>query len=295
MVTKINPTMTLKKINSILAAGGDIEFGAGTYKLKGTMILCSNSNIRCVAGTVFVKSSSKPMLQTSVSKKTTKYNGVHDVIWYGGRFDGDGNPAASNMVNLIHAKGIQLKNMVFENCHALHFVEIHACCGVEVNGCSFKNHIDTKGKEYKECVQIDFANYDGLVYADPGDPTYDGTHCSSIDIVGCVFENVTTCIGTHTVTTQNKQHSEILIRNCVARGRGTVGDYGVFARLLNMKNVFITGNTLKNFKEGVLIDRFKTGHKPSGGTEALGDYKRCSQICVRENTFVDVPVITEAK
>lgn len=284
-MAEITKSMTITKINNVLAKGGNITFKAGTYDITDTLILCNNSNIKCEKGVEFKKKTPKAILMTKVAKTTTAYKGAHDITWDGGTFIGNTNTSQSNMISIVHAKNVTLKNMDMQKCVALHFIEVNASQNVDILGCVFSDHVTKAGKEHKECIQIDYAGYDGLAYANKTDKTYDGTHCQNIKIYRCIFKNNLCCIGTHTVSTLDKAHKNIVIEENVAIGRDSNKEDCVFAKILNFNGVEITGNCIEAFNKGIFVNRMATGHFNSGGTQKLSGYKYSANITARNNMF----------
>lgn len=281
-MVKITPNMTTKSINNVLALGGKITFAAGTYNLSDTLILTSNSDIKCDGNVVFNKKTSKPMMMTKVTKNTTVFKGAHDITWEGGKFVGDTNSATSNMILLFHAKNVSFVGCTFTGCVGLHFVEINGCKGIKILNCNFSNHKTKSGKEHKESIQIDFANYDGVLYGDAGAKYYDGTHCRDIVIYDCHFNNCRNGIGTHTVTYEDKHHKGITIDYCKMDGC-KLGGMGI--KLLNMRDVTVSNCTIENFDNGIYIYKSATGHLNHGGTTKLDSPKMCENITLTNNTL----------
>lgn len=284
-MNEIKKNMSIDKINAILAKGGDIHFGPGTYNVTATMVLASNSHITCDSGTIFNKKTAAAMIMTKTAAKTTVFNGAHDITWEGGTFVGNTNSTQSDMIVLFHAKNITIERVEMKKCVGLHFIEINGCKNVTIKSCKFLNHVTKKGKEHKEAIQIDFANYDGLLYGTASAGYYDGTHCRDITITDCVFEDCPNGIGTHTVTNEDKYHKGITITENDIIGRGnTAGGVGI--KLLNMRDVTISKNVLKNLETGIYVNRMATGHKAHGGTEKLATYKMCQNFRVSGNVFM---------
>jgi hypothetical protein len=148
-----------------------------------------------------------------------------------------------------------------------------------------KDHITLKGMEYKEAIQIDFSGYDGLKYinAKYNDVTYDGTHCNNIVISKNTFINCPTCIGTHTQCILNKYHKNIIIKDNKAVGQENIGN---FVKLINMHNIQILNNDIKNFYIPIFINDFKSGRYPQGNKSSPIETKvGCDNVLIENNNI----------
>ena len=274
-MSKVRPGETMASIQKKLKAGGVIEFAKGEYQITQTLYIYSKSDIRCEEGAVFYKKCVPAMFMTYVTSATTKYGGVHDVTFTGGRLVGANKSSTqSNHMTLCHAKNITIKNVVFQGGNNPHHLEINSSKNVKVIGCTFKEHAPIK--DYKECVQIDYANYAGLTYASANDPTYDGTHCQDIVIEECRFFDNPHCIGTHTCTTELKSHKNITISECKAE------HVSVFAKFVNMENVVACNNRISAADIVFYFPLKKKGVKPHGGEESIVP-KACKNVRIADN------------
>lgn len=284
-VAIVKPTMTMKQINLIFRNNKEILLKKGLYNISAPIIVNKNTEVTCEEGVKLYKKCNPAMLQLRCMKCNIDYGGVRNVTWKGGKFIGMTNLTNSNLVEMCHARNIVFEDAEFISCRGLHFFEINGSRDVTIRRCSFGNHITQINKEHKEAIQLDFANIDGFPYGEPTSPMYDGTHCKNIIVEDCTFDDCLVCVGTHTVTTLPKEaHTNIIIRNNVATGRKR----GSFVKLLNMKNVEIYGNKIKDFEDGIYYERMKTGHEASGGKKELEGYKVNQDIKCRENEFINV-------
>ena len=155
-------------------------------------------------------------MQLYVTPDTVKYNGTHDVTWTGGTFVADTNSANANVITLFHSKDIRFKDLHISGCRGLHSIEVNACRRVVVDNCFIAEQTSKDKDTFREAIQIDFANTDGLSIsgADGNSSCYDGTHCDGITITGCTFFNCPNGIGTHTVSEKEKYHTNVVIENC---------------------------------------------------------------------------------
>ena len=212
----ITPSFSTAKINKALKENRYVEFGTGVYLLTKPMIVYSNTDIVCQSGVAFKRQHKGRMMQLYVTPDTTKYNGTHDVTWTGGTFVADTNSANANVITLFHGKGINLKDLYITGCRGLHSIEVNACKDVVIDNCFIGEQTSKDKETFREAIQIDFANKDGLSIsgADGNSPCYDGTHCRNITIHNCTFFNCPNGIGTHTVSEKEKYHTYIVIEGC---------------------------------------------------------------------------------
>lgn len=284
-VTEINNKMSVGEINNLFKKGGEFHFKKGVYSVyKIPLVLQNNMTVRCDDGVIFEKHVSKPMLQTNYNNSTKAFKGTHDVHWYGGTFIGNTNRALSNMVFIFHAKNIFFEGCTFKNCVALHFIEINASNMVYITRCNFKDHILNKSKQHKESIQIDFANYDGILEGTGKEAMYDGRHCTDIVIQECTFENCRNGVGTHTIAydpNNDRHHRRIYIEHNKFIGHNL--GLGMAVKILNMRYVRVADNEIDGYEKAVYINRMKVGHLPHGGTQENADYTRNIEVEVKRN------------
>lgn len=212
----ITPSFSTQKINKALKENRYVEFKAGVYDLVKPLIVYSNTDIVCQSGVVFKRRHKGRMMQLYVTPDTTKYNGTHDVTWTGGCFIANTNSVNANVITLFHSKEIRLKDIYITGCRGLHSIEVNACKNVAIDNCYIAEQTSKGEDTFREAIQIDFANKDGLSIsgADSNSPCYDGTHCSGITITKCTFTQCPNGIGTHTVSEKEKYHTNIMIEHC---------------------------------------------------------------------------------
>ena len=279
-MTTIKPSMTMTRIQKALNKAGDIKIESGTYKITQTLYLKSESKICCEDGVVFEKKCLPSMFMTAVTDKTTKYRGVKNLVWIGGYFrSAVTGKTQSNIITIFHADGVNISKAFFEGGKAPHCIEINASRNVTIGQCQFENHVPAQA--YKEAIQIDFAYYAGLTYADPDVPTYDATHCRNVQIINCNFFKVGHAIGTHTVAHEDKHHAGILVKGCQYVGSKD----GVFVKCLNMQDVIIAANTIRNASRAVFINAVKTEYQTNGVKVKVDNPKRCKDVLIQANGF----------
>lgn len=257
-VIKLKPTMTATKINSYLKSGGKFLFKKGTYKLAKVLRIYSNTEITCEDGVVFERNHSGRMVQFFVDGNTTKYNGTHDVKWSGGILKADTNSGNASVFVLFHCKDVEFTNVVVDGCVGLHSFEINACKNVTISGCTCKNQHRKDGETFREAIQLDYANFDGIAIKDVANTAkcYDGTYTDEISIIKCKFDNCPNGIGTHSVSYNEGYHTNTKITNCI------------FSNILKdgIKLVGFKNATIKNCSGApISVNKIGVGHKLSGG------------------------------
>lgn len=263
-MTQIDSTMSTKKINSLLKQGGYFVFEKGVYKLTAPLVVYSDTHIE-FGDAELQRHHSGRMLITKATKQTTKYNGVSNLQIVGGKFVADKNNANANVITLFHAKSVEICGAEIIGCRGLHSIEINACKDVLIKGCSIHGQSSRSGEDYREAIQIDFASYDGLKWdgAEPTSKCYDGTHCKTITITSNLIYDCPMGIGTHTVSEEDKYHTDVMI----------VGVCHTDVRIEGMKDVQVE-NCSK-----VLVKTMKTAHKLSGGKVSISPRHNKNVTC----------------
>lgn len=212
-MTTITNKMKTKDINKALKKGGEFHFAKGIYKLTEPLVIYSNTVVVCEEDVIFERHHSGRMVYSYCKPTTTKYNGIKNVSWKGGRFIANTNKANGSVFVFFHADNIILDGISINGCVGLHSIEINACQGVTVKKCSIANQTSKKNEDFREAIQIDFANLDGLAWegATEKSKCYDGTHCNYIGIYDNEITNCPVGIGTHTVSNDKKWHEKIEI------------------------------------------------------------------------------------
>ena len=281
-MTTIKPSFTTKQINNALKKGGEIIFESGNYMLTDCLVLYSNTKVIARGATFFRKCKGR-MLQLYVTPDTTKYNGVHDVEWHGGCFVADTSPENANVISLFHGKYICLDDIRIKGCRGMHSVEVNACQHIELHELVISDQSAKDGEEFREAIQIDFANYDGLKVkgAKPTSPCYDGTHCDNVYIKQCTIQNCPNGIGTHTVSKGNKYHKDVTIEGCsIHTKHKDIKLYG-FANC----TIHITDCC------DILVGTKDIAHLNSGGVVGLPTPKRNKNIKI--DTYEDARITIE--
>ena len=211
----IDSRFTTKQINKALREQREITFRRGTYKLTECLILHSDTTITCEDGVTFERHNKGRMLQTLADENTTKYNGVHNVWWCGGFFKADTNETPANVITLFHAISIALEKVNVLGCRGYHSIEINACKGIAIRECFIGGQSSKPGEDFREAIQIDFANYDGLKIKGAKNTAkcYDNTHCCNISVIDTKIADCPNGFGTHSVSFKEDYHKKIELKN----------------------------------------------------------------------------------
>ena len=147
----------------------------------------------------------------------TEYNGVHDVLFSGGRFilnygeDGSADKGGG-LFAIAHARNVRIENAFFGNELYGHYIELNSSTDCTISNCVFK------GKGQDDIANCEAINIDAAFYLNfPTFGAYDGTTCRNITISDCVFDGVRTGIGTH--AQHEQEHTNIKIVRCVSRNQ----------------------------------------------------------------------------
>lgn len=273
----IDESFTAKQINKALKENREIIFKAGTYNLGDCLILYSNTRVTCENNTKFRRCHRGRMLQLDVSPETTGYTGTHDVQWQGGTFIADTHSENANVISLFHGKNITLRGLVITGCRGYHSIEVNACMHVVIDKCNISDQLPKEGETFREAIQIDFANKDGLATknAKGTSPCYDGTHCVDIVVKNTKITNCPNGFGTHTVSVEERYHRNIELTN-VTFERMHIFDLQLFG-----VNGFIYSGSPVVAHIGIK----KQAHKNSGGKVKLDTERRNKHIVINGILF----------
>lgn len=287
MRTKVNNTHSVDKIQKAINENEVIEFAKGTYRITKTLVIPSN-RILLMYGAVLRRYCSKPVFQSKADKNTKGYFGAHDIKIVGGTIEGmnDCGYSASDMLLLFHTDNVAIIGVTFLDNTGSHAIDLGGCRNTDILGCKFLG-CKSVGKDFREAIQIDFAYSGGIPYYAEGSPCFDDTHCEGVNIIGCTFDKSPTykpqyvAIGTHAQTDSEKYHKDIVIKGNVANGNGiSQKSYGFFVRLVNMRNVEVSENIIRNYGRLALIDSsVKTTAKDKG----------CRNVRIERNVILDSP------
>ena len=272
----LSSSMSTKKIKRLMSEYSGVRFGVGVYDLKEPLVLRSNQTVICDEGVIFRRKHRGRMLVSDFGPDTVKYKGTKNASWLGGHFIANTNAKAANVITLFHASNITLEDVVVEGCINYHSLELNACKSIVVNGCKFLKQTYEGTDDFREAIQIDFANYDGLKVIDATNESkcYDGTHCKDITINECSFEDVPNGIGTHTVGPDEKYHTDINISFCTFKN---IHDRAI--KVAGMRSVCIS--EIIGSSADVYFNSFEKAHLINGGTVALQNKRYSKDVVVR--------------
>lgn len=262
-------------INRVITLGNKVKFLNKRYELYDTIILKNNTILDLHEETELVRMHDKQMFISESSVNTIKYEGVNNISVTGGIIIHNGNDIPRNMFSLFHARNIKFENVSFKNIVASHAIDLVGCENVEIQSCKFLGYDHTKSNEkFREVIQIDVCGQTGTGYDTEIYPInskcFDGTRTKNVLIENCIFDKSDTlpaahnCIGTHSQVANSLEgdvrSNNITIRNNVFIGNGLIttekddGDInkaGKCIRLIQMSDVTIEGNIIKNYGRAV--------------------------------------------
>lgn len=260
----VKPTYTITKIQDVIKKNDIITFEPGVYKITKTINIPSNKTLH-LAGATLKRYCSSPVFMTECNEKTLGYKGAQNIKIVGGTIEGMNSKGydPTNMVLLFHSNNVSIISTTFLDVVGSHAIDIGGCKNTNIIGCKFIGY-KSYGRDFREAIQIDFAYRGGIPYFKEGSTCFDDTHCDGVHIIGCEFDKSSShksqyvAIGTHAQTSTDNYHKNINIKNNIALGNGCSNFMGFFARIVNMRNVNITGNVVSNYGRFVLIDTTPT-------------------------------------
>lgn len=225
-------------IDSIKTTGGTIFFPYGTYMVGSILYFYANQKL-VGENAVLKRSGTINAVMTSAGDTSiTAYNGVHDCVFDGLTFDGNGTSQVT-LLSFCHANRMTVRNCFFKNSASWHHFEANSSKFVLIENCSFD--ASTKSASSGETIQIDGFGASGNFPWETG--AVDGTDCKYVTIRDCNFYGQTSSadIGNH-----GGGGSYIEITGCRFDGntseRGAIGFTGV-ARYVNIHDNEFVGCT----------------------------------------------------
>lgn len=286
-VKKENETWD-KAINRVISLGYKVKFLNKSYELYDTIILKNNTILELHEETELIRKHDKQMFISEFNVATTKYQGTNNIYIKGGTLLHNGNETPRNMFLLFHARNIKFENVTFKNIVASHAIDLVGCENVIVENCKFLGYDHNKSNEkFREVIQIDCAVKTGAGLDESLYPIdslcFDGTRTRNVLIENCIFDRSDTlpaphnCIGTHSQVEKPLQgdlrSNNIKILNNTFIGNGLItsenddGDIskaGKCIRLIQMADVTIQGNIIKNYGRAVSCEIFAKYRTLSG-------------------------------
>lgn len=232
-------------LDALKNTGGIIYFPVGTYLVETPVLFYSNQTLLFENGSVLLQGAEiDSILRSYCNTSYTGYNGVHDVIIYGGVFDGGTHTTDNTLVAIGHTKNVTFEKCTFKNAYGTyHNLEINSSYNCKVIDCDFEG--SRKTGQNAELIQIDGAS-SALVYPWTGFNT-DGTVCKYIEIKGCIFhdDTVSPAIGNHS----DLAHENVNIHDCVFDG--FVSSRGAINFTASIKGVNIYDNVFDGCDKAV--------------------------------------------
>ena len=258
------------------AKGGTLNIPEGTYYIKKTLVIYSNTVINgndCTFQRLSGFNASFMATRVSGDMKAGEYNGHHDITVNNIIFDSKNAKAKGNMFTTVHSKNITVKNCKFYTCYGYHALEFNSSDNCKAINCIFRGHKKIASSDGKEFIQIDVAR--------PGSSTgkTDGTMAKNITVSGCTFDSdsrgnpaAEVAVGSHSATS-GKYYTGIVITNNTFNSNtrysirslnwsGAVIENNTFApsssalshiKLRNSKSTTIKNNTFNSTPTGIHI------------------------------------------
>lgn len=147
-----------------------------------------------------------------------------------------------------HTTNVTIKGIHFMNLNIGHFIELDASDNTVIDGCTFENAIGNV--DMKEAINIDTPDLETHGFNNIWS-SHDKTPDKNTHITNCVFKNLKSCIGTHSVSVvlnpetglydMVQWHSNITIDYCQFIN---TTDYCI--RMRGWKDAVIVNNTFSN-------------------------------------------------
>ena len=223
---------------------GTVYFPTGTYKIDNYIQLKSNVEIVLDDSATIVNGINKVGLPSIIFMSGPYIDNDHISVWApienvvlrGGTVDLNGklnsagtqcqnlpNIGSSGAFALTHSSNVRIEDVVFLDSYKGHVMQLCACDGVLVRGCSFKGQAipSTLSDGYMinlETIQIEPSTEGGFPYAPLN---ADGTASTNIVVESCYFGKSSLCgepivaIGTHNQVSYTEKCNHITVKNNV--------------------------------------------------------------------------------
>lgn len=252
-------------IQNAVDNGGLILFSPGKHYITNDVVRLVGNTIIDLNGST-LECTNKHMFFNFLGNSTaTLYNGNGNIIIRNGILVG-------GATSFGHAKNVLLENLIFQNSHNDHFLEICACNNYVIRNCRFvgMEHLTTSVMEY---INIDPCSRSPFPWLDnASSPFYDGTVNDGITIEGCYFSIGSdtyaygfNAIGVH--ASDGQKHQNIRIVN-----NEIIGFTGCGMRINNMNGVLIDGNLV---------------NVPASGANGIrvGDVSQSTNVIIKGNVI----------
>lgn len=225
-----------------------VKLSAGTYTVKSSMDIYSNTVLDLSSGAVIKRSGNSIIFYMGrCAADTSGYNGARNISIIGGVgkygvLDGGGGSAS--MVRFAHAQNITIQNIYFTNVQKAHHMEFAAVKDVTIDACKFDGFAPANyvGRSNYEALQIDILLEEHFAGFSP----YDGTGSSDVKITNNIFDGVSRGVGTHSAVTGKYMRNIQIANNTFTNNMG----YAITA--VNYIQSDISNNTIEGCGAGIL-------------------------------------------
>ena len=231
-------------LSSIRITGGMIYFPAGIYLIKTAVMFYSNQTLIFDGATLKQGAAIDNLLRSYSESTWTGYDGVHDVVIYGGTFDGGTYTENNSLLAFCHAKNIIVDKCTFKNGYGTwHDIEVNSSYNVKILNCDLEGSRRTGTNS--EMIQVDGAGSSS--YYPWSGTAIDSTVSKYIEIAGCIFHDSSYSpgVGNHS----DMAHKFISIHDCVFVGLTSSRGSIIFTS--SVTDVDIYNNTFDGCSSGV--------------------------------------------
>ena len=224
-----------------------IKLPSGTYTLKNTLHIYSNTKLILQEDTVLVRGfDSSNMLKLGVKEESNLgYSGYENITVSGGTWDADFR-GSSCIMRFAHCKNVTLKNSALINQKNAHHMELAAAYNFKIYNCRFEEYKKTESGD-GEAIQIDPIHNS---YHFPDYYEYDDTPCKNITVEKCTFKNLYAGVGTRSGVVGSYFNNIKIINNYFEN----ISDRAICA--FNYKNSIIQNNRINGAGIGIIFEYF---------------------------------------
>lgn len=252
-------------IQNAVNNGGFVLFTPGKHYVTNNVVRLVGNTIIDLNGSTLECTNKHMFFNFLGSSTDTLYNGNGNIIIRNGILVG-------GATSFGHARNVLLENLILQNSHNDHFLEICACNNYVIRNCRFvgMEYLTTSVMEY---INIDPCSRSPFPWLDnASSPFYDGTVNDGITIEGCYFSIGSdtyaygfNAIGVH--ASDGQKHQNIRIVN-----NEITGFTGCGMRINNMNGVLIDGNLV---------------NVPASGANGIrvGDVSQSTNVIIKGNVI----------
>lgn len=252
-------------IQTAVNNGGHVLFSTGKHYIINDVVRLTENTVLDLNGGTLECTNKHMFFNFLGNSMATGYDGNGNITIRNGKLVG-------GAISFGHAKNVLLENVIFENSHNDHFLEICACNNYIVRNCRFvgMEYLTTSVMEY---INIDPCARGPFPWLDSANsPFYDGTVNDGITIEECYFSIGSdtyaygfNAIGVH--ASDGQKHQNIRIVN-----NEIIGFTGCGMRINNMNGVLIDGNL-------VIV--------PASGANGIrvGDVAQSTKVVIKGNVI----------